>query len=129
MRNTLVQSLAECVKKRLNGRDSATKLLEMLPVLGENRNVSGEVKRLNLLFHLMYSLGYKLSVCRATGLLLILSLTIRNFAFSNTLAKKVCLSVHFLTLLDLDAFEDFEIEFPSGIWSHKIVTQNSYSKG
>ena len=45
MRNTLVQSLAECVKRRLNGRESATRLLELLPTLGENLNVSGELKK------------------------------------------------------------------------------------
>ena len=39
-----MQSLAECVKRRLNGRESATRLLELLPSLGKNLNVSGEFK-------------------------------------------------------------------------------------
>ena len=36
MRNTLVQCLAECVERRLNGRESPSKLLELVTTLGEN---------------------------------------------------------------------------------------------
>ena len=36
MRNTLVQCLAECVERRLHGRESPSKLLELMTTLGEN---------------------------------------------------------------------------------------------
>ena len=36
MRNTLVQCLAECVESRLHGRESPSKLLELMATLGEN---------------------------------------------------------------------------------------------
>ena len=64
----------------------------------------------------MHSFGYKLSVCRATALVLILAETIhRVFAIRKTLTKKVCLSVNVKNLLDLDAFEDVEMQLPSVI--------------
>ena len=36
MRNTLVQCLAECVQRRLHGRESPSKLLQLMTTLGEN---------------------------------------------------------------------------------------------
>lgn len=36
MRNTLVQCLAECVERRLHGRERPSKLLELMTTLGEN---------------------------------------------------------------------------------------------
>ena len=40
MRNTLVRSLAECVKRRLENKDGAAKLLELLTTVGEYSKIT-----------------------------------------------------------------------------------------